>query len=123
MFAWQVPHFLALAWKYREDYARGGYRVLPVVDPSGVSTGRTSFVWTIIMVACSLVPLWAMQPQVGVLYGIAAVVGGIFMLWLSIRLMREHSDLNARKLFLGSIAYLPLVLMLLVVDAMLDLLR
>lgn len=57
MFAWQIPHFLALAWKYRDDYARGGYRVLSLNDHSGLATGWQSVIWTIIMIALSPTPV------------------------------------------------------------------
>lgn len=117
MFAWQIPHFLALAWKYRDDYARGGYRVLSLNDPTGLSTAKQSVVWSLVMVACSLLPIWAMPGIVGWWYGAVALVLGVGMVWLSIRLLAERTDANARRLFLGSILYLPVVLCAIVVDA------
>lgn len=120
MFAWQVPHFLALAWKYRDDYARGGFRVLTIGDRAGLATGWQSILWTLIMVGLSLVPMWAMHGHVGWLYGFAAVMLGSFMLWLSVGLLAERSDESARRLFLGSIAYLPLVLAAMVGDAVIN---
>lgn len=123
MFAWQIPHFLAIAWKYREDYARGGFRVLSVVDPDGSRTAWTSFVWTIIMIAASLTPMWAMPTRVGWFYGVPALAAGLGMLWFAIRLLRVRDDAAARGLFLASLAYLPLILIVLVADAALPPLR
>jgi protoheme IX farnesyltransferase len=123
MFAWQIPHFLAIAWKYREDYARGGFRVLSVIDPDGARTAWTSFVWTIIMIAVSLTPMWAMPARVGWFYGVPAIVAGLGMLWFAIKLLRARDDAAARGLFLASLAYLPLILFVLVADAALPPLR
>lgn len=123
MFAWQIPHFLAIAWKYRDDYARGGFRVLSVTDPNGSRTAWTSFWWTIIMIGVSLSPIWAMPGRVGWFYGAAALAAGLGMLWLAARLLRDRDDAAARALFLGSLAYLPVILIVLVGDAMFPPLR
>ena len=117
MFAWQIPHFLALAWKYREDYARGGFAVLPVVDPSGDRTMWTSFSWTLVMIGASLTPIWALAPRVGPLYGATAILLGLWLLRLAVRLMHDRSEKNARGLFIGSLVYLPIILLALVGDA------
>lgn len=123
MFAWQIPHFLALAWKYREDYARGGHRVLTVRDPAGILTGMHALYWTVAMMAASLIPIWTMRGHIGWLYGASALVLGSAMLWQSLTLLSERNDRNARALFLGSVLYLPLVLFVMVGDAALGLLR
>ncbi|MBL8745279.1 MAG: protoheme IX farnesyltransferase [Phycisphaerae bacterium] len=117
MFAWQIPHFLALAWKYRDDYARGGYRVLSLNDHSGLATAWQSVIWTLIMIALSLTPVWAMRNHVGWAYAVSAVLLGCGMLHLSVTLLATRSDRNARNLFLGSVVYLPIVLFVLVADA------
>lgn len=117
MFAWQIPHFLALAWKYREDYARGGYRVLSLNDHRGLATAWQSVLWTILMIACSIVPVWAIRAHVGWMYVVSAIVLGCGMLHLSTTLLAHRNDRSARLLFLGSVVYLPLVLMALVADA------
>jgi protoheme IX farnesyltransferase len=117
MFAWQVPHFLALAWKYREDYARGGYRVLSLHDSTGLVTGWHSVLWTLVTIAVSLVPVWSLRASVGLGYALAAVMLGCGFLYLSVMMLDQRSDRSARALFLGSIAYLPLVLAALVIDS------
>jgi heme o synthase len=114
LFIWQIPHFLALAWLYRDDYARGGFRMLPSVDPHGSLTG------VLVVVYClALVPLTVALTLVGVTgwwYGAGAVALGVSLLALSIRLERERSDRAARRLFLASVIYLPLLLGLSVAD-------
>ncbi|MDX2115926.1 MAG: heme o synthase [Planctomycetota bacterium] len=117
MFAWQIPHFLAIAWKYREDYARGGHRVFPVVDPSGVLTAWTSVLWTVVMVVASITPLKAMDAGLSWVYGVVAAAGGAAMLVLAVRLLRRRDDASARRLFFGSIIYLPVLLAAMVADA------
>ncbi len=117
MFVWQVPHFLALAWKYREDYERGGYRVLPSIDPEGSRTAWTALIWSVALVPLSLLPILVMPGRLGLIYLIVALAGGLYLLWVSVRLVRERSDSSAMRLFLGSIMYLPLVLFAMVGDA------
>lgn len=117
MFVWQVPHFLAIAWKYREDYAKGGHRVLPVLDPSGVRTAWASMVWAVALVPVSLAPVVAMPGRFSVLYLIVATIMGLMFVWTAVRFARTLSDRSARSMFLASIAYLPVVLLALVGDA------
>lgn len=117
MFAWQIPHFLALAWKYRDDYARGGYRVMSVSDPCGSQTAITSVVWSFILLGASLLPLFTLKDSTSWLYGGAALIGGAGIIRLSFGLLRERTNSAARNLFLGSIAYLPFLLAVLVADA------
>jgi protoheme IX farnesyltransferase len=114
LFAWQMPHFLALAWLYREDYARGGYRMLPAVDASGVLTGNL-----VVLYSALLVPL-------GLAFLLAGLAGWMFLaggfllsgwiLAMSLRLRAERTDRSARRLFFTSLIYLPLFLGLLVLD-------
>ncbi len=117
MAVWQVPHFLALAWMYREDYARGGHRVLPVLDGGGSTTVRATLLWTLALLPVSLAPLLAMPHVVGLVYTIAAVVLWGLFLKPAIRLAREASEPNARKVFIASVIYLPLVLGALALNA------
>jgi len=114
LFLWQVPHFLALAWLYREDYARGGFRMLPAVDPGGQLTGALSALYSL-----ALLPL-------GVAFALAGLAGptfagGFALLWLllfaaSLRLWRRLDRASARRLFFASVIVLPLALALLLVD-------
>jgi heme o synthase len=111
---WQLPHFLAIAWMYREDYARAGFKMLPVVDADGRRTGRQSVSHAFALLAVSLVPV--MLGMAGGWYLAGAVALGIAFLWLAIQFARELTLARARQLFFASIAYLPLLMVLLVLD-------
>ncbi len=119
MTVWQIPHFLAIAWMYREDYAKGGFRVLSVDDPGGKRTMPAIWWTTLLMVAVTLVPLATMPELTGWLYGVVAVVSGAAVLRLALRLYRQRTDANARKVFFSSIIHLPILLLALVADALL----
>jgi protoheme IX farnesyltransferase len=116
MFVWQVPHFIAIAWMYREDYARGGYRVLPCMPDGEARSARVTLVWTALTALVSLAPAIAMPGRVGGLYVLAAMALGAFYLRSAIRLVRSGSDADARASFIASVIYLPLLLIALVVD-------
>lgn len=114
LFLWQIPHFLALAWTYREDYARGGFKMLPNVDAGGRLTGLV-----VVMYSLLLVPIGAalsLSGDAGVAYLAGAIVLGGLLTALGIGLERQRSDAAARRLFFGSLAYLPLLLGLMLVD-------
>jgi protoheme IX farnesyltransferase len=107
MFLWQLPHFLAIAWLYREDYARAGMPMLPVVDPRGTLTGRQAVLWAATLIPVSELPfLLGMSSAV---YGVAALVLGVGQLILAVRFLITRSQGNARWLFFGSITYLPIL--------------
>ena len=114
MFLWQLPHFLAIAWLYREDYARAGLAMLPVHDPAGGATFRQ-----ILLTCLALLPLGLLPGALGVA-GEASFVGslvaGLVFLAFGVRLARSGSNADARLLFLVSLVYLPLVLALMVLD-------
>ncbi len=113
VFCWQMPHFLAIATMYRDDYTRAGFRVLPVVAPDGVSTARHAVVWALALLPVSLLP--AFIGMAGPWYFAFALALGLAFLGLSVRLMMAPGDLvRARRLFLLSLAYLPLISILLV---------
>lgn len=114
VFFWQMPHFYALAWVYREDYARGGMRMLTVVDPRGKRLGLESFGYSVLLLAVSLVPVFS--GLIGWVYGTGAAVLGVGMVVLSTRLWRLRDDQRAWHLFFGSIAYLPILLALMLLD-------
>lgn len=114
LFVWQMPHFLALAWLYREDYERGGYRMLPVVDRSGVLTGNF-----VVLYSGLLLPLVIAVLLVGLagwIFAAGGLVLGGFLLVRAVQLRFALDERSARRLFLGSLAYLPLLLGLLVLD-------
>ena len=114
VFFWQMPHFLAIAWMYREDYAHAGIPLLPVLEPDGRRTGQQALIYTAGLWPVSLLP--AVIGLAGVPYMIVATVLGLLFVWLALRFARERSMANARTLFLFSITYLPLLLGALVAD-------
>lgn len=113
VFFWQMPHFLAIATLYRQDYAAGGIRVLSVVDPGGASTGRQSLLYALALVPVSLLP--AFLGMAGPWYFAGALLLSAGYVGATVRLMLAPGDLGrARRLFRLSLAYLPLLLLLLV---------
>lgn len=114
LFLWQFPHFLSIAWLYREDYARGGLRMLPVVDPSGRATGRQVVLYSLGLLPVAALP--ALLGMAGTLYFWGAVLLGLAFLGFSIQLARIPSKLHARRLLQASIIYLPLLFALLMLD-------
>ena len=114
VFFWQMPHFLAIAWMYREDYARAGIPLLPVVEPDGRRTGRQALVYAAALWPVSLLP--AVIGLAGPAYLAAATVLGVMFIWLSGRFANVRTTSSARTLFVFSIAYLPLLLGALVTD-------
>ncbi|HUG39922.1 MAG TPA: heme o synthase [Longimicrobiales bacterium] len=114
VFLWQMPHFYALAWVYRDDYGRGGLRMLSVVDPVGSRIGLESTLYSAALLAVSLVPV--ATGLLGWVYGAGAVVLGLWMVALSARLWRVRNDRRAWRLFFASIVYLPVLLALMLLD-------
>lgn len=113
-FLWQFPHFLAIAWLYRDQYARAGILMLPVVEPTGKLTARQIVLFTIMLVPVSLAPYFFSVSGLVFVFGAAAL--GIWFLWVSIRAARSRTDEMARKLLLASVIYLPLLFLLMVID-------
>jgi protoheme IX farnesyltransferase len=113
MFLWQLPHFLAIAWLYRDDYARAGLPMLSVVDRAGVLTGRQATIWAAALVPFSVVPY--LVGLTGPAYGAGAILLGMLQLGLAINFALRRTDRSARSLFFGSITYLPLLWLLMVI--------
>jgi protoheme IX farnesyltransferase len=114
LFVWQFPHFDAIAWLYREDYARGGIRMLPVIQPDGHSTARRVVICSLLLIPVSLLPrLLGMTGQV---YAAAAIAGGLGFLYFGARLGRQRSLAGAHALLLASVFYLPVLLGVMVLD-------
>lgn len=112
LFLWQMPHFLALAWMYRDDYRRGGFAVAAVNDADGHVTGRQSAVYALALVAVSLAPtVWGLA---GAIYAVGAVLLGGTLVGLSGAMTLRPTPQRARRLFLASVLYLPALLLLLV---------
>jgi protoheme IX farnesyltransferase len=114
LFVWQIPHFLALAWMYREDYARGGFIMLPVVDQNGELTCRVMVVTSLLMLPIALVAVLA--GLAGWLFAAASLLLGLMLIVLAMRLYLQRTHPNARAVFLASIVYLPLLMGMLVAD-------
>jgi heme o synthase len=115
VFIWQVPHFLAIAWMYREDYARAGLRMLPVSDADGIQTGRHMVVYCLALIPASLVPV--AQGFAGPVYLSGALVLGIAFLASAAGFARSPSVARARRLLRASLVYLPGLLVLLLLDS------
>ena len=122
LFVWQFPHFMAIAWLYREDYARAGIRMLPVVQPDGWSTVVEALFYAVVMIPVSLAP-WRLG-MAGSVYAILATALGLFYLAYTIRFSRilratseTESRMVARDLLKVSVIYLPLLLTTLMVCA------
>jgi protoheme IX farnesyltransferase len=107
VFLWQIPHFMAIAWLFRDDYRRARFPMLPVIEPDGRRAGRQAVIFTLALVPVSLVP--GFTGVAGEAYLAAALVLGLVLLALAWRFAAERSDVNARRLFVGSITYLPLL--------------
>lgn len=114
VFLWQFPHFLAIAWIHREDYARGGHRMLPLVDPQGKLTGRQAAVYALILVPCGLLP--SVVGIAGTVYFVGALAASLFYLWFAVRFWADVNDATARGLLKASIVYLPTVISLLLLN-------
>jgi heme o synthase len=115
LFFWQIPHFMAIAWTYRKDYSAVNFPMLPVRDEAGGKVAAWSFIATVLLVAVSLLPPFLKLSSIG--YALAAAVMGAFFLWRAAAFLRPAGrDLAARRLFLFSLAYLPIVLGALVAD-------
>ncbi len=107
VFLWQIPHFMAIAWLYREDYGRAGFPMLPVLDPAGRIAGRQALLYAVALLPVSLIP--AVIAVTGPAYFWLALALGTGLIALSWRFSHAPTEATARALFFGSIIYLPLV--------------
>ena len=114
LFAWQFPHFLAIAWMYKEDYARAGILMLPVVEPECRITARQIVIWSLLLVPVSLFP--TVLGTTGSVYFYGAFVLGILFLGTSIHAALVHTRQGARRLLLASVLYLPVLFGLMVIN-------
>lgn len=111
VFVWQLPHFFAIAWMYREDYARGGFRMLSVVDPTGRATRRQTLGYTMLLIAVSLAPAFA--GFAGPAFAIGAAALGTALLAVAWQMADQLSAVTARRMLLATVVYLPAVMSLL----------
>ncbi|HZI18403.1 MAG TPA: heme o synthase [Pyrinomonadaceae bacterium] len=114
LFVWQFPHFLSIAWMYREDYARAGIVMLPVVEPEGRLTSQQVVLWALLLVPVSLYP--AALGVTGPAYFYGAFVLGLAFLAASVHAALSFTRQGARRLLLASVLYLPLLFGLMVFD-------
>ena len=115
VFLWQFPHFMAIAWMYREDYSRAGILMLPVVEPNGRVTAQQIVVYTLMLLPVSLLPF--ALGMAGRIYLYGAIVLGLLFLYSSLRAAFSMSRQQARRLLLASVLYLPLLFILMVLNA------
>jgi heme o synthase len=114
VFLWQIPHFMAIAWMYRDDYRLAGFPMLPVIDPDGRRTGRQAIVY-----AAALLPAGVLPTLAGVSGNASAVIAtalGAGLLAAALRFAATRTDLAARRLFFGSLLYLPLIWVAMIAD-------
>jgi protoheme IX farnesyltransferase len=114
LFIWQFPHFLAIAWMYREDYARAGIRMLPVVEPDGGSTGRQIILYASTLIPVSLFPV--LLGMSGKVYLVGALLLGVWFLYAGVRVAFDRTNVRARQVLLVSVIYLPMIYGLMVFD-------
>jgi len=114
LFLWQLPHFLALAWIYREDYRRGRLAMLSVCDPDGRHTAGMALLCAAVLLPVSLLP--TVLGVTGSLYGLGALVLGVAYVGAARMMTRAATTTRARRLFLMSVIYLPALLTLMVLD-------
>ena len=114
VFLWQIPHFMAIAWLYRDDYALADFPMLPVIEPNGRRTGRQAVAYAAALLLVSITPTVAGVSRLG--YLATALAGGALLLWLSIAFASARTDAAARRLFVGSIVYLPVLWAAMILD-------
>jgi protoheme IX farnesyltransferase len=114
LFFWQLPHFFAIAWMYRDEYAKAGFKMLPNIDPDGSRTAQQAVSNTLGLLVVSLCPF--IFRMAGTIYLIGAIVLGAGFLFCAIQFSRQLTLPRAKQLFFASIIYLPLLLALMVWD-------
>ena len=114
LFIWQHPHFYSIAWMLREDYQRGGFKMLPVVEPDGRRMFRHILTFTIALIPVSLIPV--VIGMSGTIYCSGALILGAALLWSVRSFLISQSNLDAKKLLRATVIYLPVLLLLIVVD-------
>jgi protoheme IX farnesyltransferase len=114
LFFWQLPHFLAIAWLYRGEYEKAGFVMMPKLDPEGYRTGSQAFNHTIGLCFMSLFPV--VLGLAGTFYFVAAVLLGAYFAKQAFHFSSQRNEAAARRLFLASIVYLPLLLMVMAFD-------
>ena len=114
LFLWQFPHFYAIAWMYKEDYARAGILMLPVVEPDGKSTARRILLYSIALIPISLMPKYF--AMAGNVYLFGALALGLVFLYYGVRIRWDRTRQQARRVLLASVVYLPVLFSLMLLD-------
>ena len=114
LFLWQFPHFYAIAWMYKDDYARAGIRMLPVVEPDGRFTAQQIVIYGMALIPVSLTP--ALIGMSGVVYAAGAFILGLWFLYSGVRVAFERTNIRARRVLVTSVLYLPLIYGLMLLD-------
>lgn len=115
MFLWQHPHFYAIAWMCREDYSRGGFKMLPCVEPDGESTFRQTVLFALLLIPVSIVP--TVTGISGKIYFLGALSSGLILLYICQRFKKTHTIADARNVLKATVFYLPILLTLIVLDS------
>ncbi|MBC7835675.1 MAG: protoheme IX farnesyltransferase [Phycisphaerales bacterium] len=119
MFVWQIPHFLAIAWMYKDDYKAGGYNMLPLHDPSGRTTAGVILLWSLALLPATLSPAFLMPFfRLSPIYITIALVSGLLFLWAAATFSLSRERSRAKRLFFASIIHLPVLLIAMSLDAL-----
>ena len=111
---WQLPHFLALAWMYRKDYDRAGFKMLPVVEPEGRSTANQMLISAVLLLIISLLP--SAMGLTGMIYSIGVLIIGIWLVAMCVVFYRTMSNQDARRVLKASVIHIPVLVVLLIID-------
>lgn len=114
LFIWQFPHFYSIAWMYRDDYVRGGIRMLPVVEPDGKSTSRRIVATSVLLLPVALLP--RLLGMAGSVYLTTALAGTVAMILFGVLFHRQRTTLRAHRMLLATVIYLPALLVVLMAD-------
>ena len=114
LFLWQFPHFYAIAWMYKDDYARAGIRMLPVIEPDGRSTARQIVLYGMALIPVSLTPVFLGMS--GAVYAVGSLILGLWFLYSGLRVALERTIIRARRVLVTSVLYLPLIYGLMLFD-------
>jgi heme o synthase len=114
LFLWQFPHFYAIAWMYKDDYARAGIRMLPVIESDGRFTARQIVIYGMALIPVSLTPVFLGMS--GAVYAVGALVLGLWFLYSGVRVALERTIIGARRVLVISVLYLPLIYGLMLLD-------
>jgi protoheme IX farnesyltransferase len=114
LFFWQFPHFLSIAWMYRDDYGRAGIKMLPVVEPDGKSMAKQIVLGALLLLPASMAPSWL--GMAGSTYLFGALILGLLFLYSGIRVAMDRTGVRARQVLLASVIYLPVLYGLMLLD-------